>query len=364
MKKKQKRFLKAFLILLLIIIFVIGGFYLFSKEKDVYNYSNEIIEKAKDAGVFEELKGKEYSKTLEEAFLNNKFIKEYFDDYLLINYQNKDNFLDNINTLLHKGYSSEEINKIYTYLSNSNINKLMKTNYYKLDNYLSYHNLDIDHMERYVSYAKGKDLDLQEVITYVNIGLDNEGYVNAKEATNLKETYILVNKYHYLKSNFVPDNLVSLEDFPGSKMVKEAADAFHTLYNAYTKDGYTIEVTSAYRWYTWQETLYNNYSSKYGKDKADTFSARPGYSEHQTGLAVDLNDPNYKDRMSDADYEWMLNNSCKYGFIVRYPKNSSQITGYMEETWHLRYLGIDLATKVHNSNLTYDEYYDLYIESY
>ena len=102
-----------------------------------------------------------------------------------------------------------------------------------------------------------------------------------------------------------------------------------------------------------------------GKEKADTYSARPGHSEHQTGLAVDLNDPNVEGkRLDDKDYEWLLENAHKYGFIVRYQESYIPITGYMEETWHIRYVGSDIATKIHELDITYEEYYDLYIAEY
>ena len=98
-------------------------------------------------------------------------------------------------------------------------------------------------------------------------------------------------------------------------------------------------------------------SKKDGFAAAETYSARSGYSEHQLGLAVDIVNGkwNYLSE-GDKEYTWLINNSYKYGFILRYPHESEYITGYVFEDWHFRYLGIDLATKVHESKLTYDEY--------
>ena len=90
---------------------------------------------------------------------------------------------------------------------------------------------------------------------------------------------------------------------------------------------------------------------------AETYSARAGYSEHQLGLAVDI--LNHSHEFIDEDnveYNWLVDNSYKYGFILRYPRGKEYITGYVFEDWHFRYLGIELAKKVRQSNLTYDEY--------
>lgn len=114
---------------------------------------------------------------------------------------------------------------------------------------------------------------------------------------------------------------------------------------------------SGYRSYSTQSGLYNHYVKEDGKANADTYSARPGHSEHQTGLAIDIVTSkggfvyeNYQ------EYKWLIKNSYKYGFILRYPKGKENITGYMYEPWHYRYLGTDIATEIHNLNITYEEY--------
>ena len=105
------------------------------------------------------------------------------------------------------------------------------------------------------------------------------------------------------------------------------------------------------------ESIIYTLTSIDGIDKADTYSARAGYSEHQLGLAVDIVNGKWEYLSEkDKEYNWLINNSYKYGYILRYPRGSEYITGYVFEDWHFRYLGTDLATKVYNSNLTYDEY--------
>lgn len=123
------------------------------------------------------------------------------------------------------------------------------------------------------------------------------------------------------------------------------------------KENLKIYAGSTYRSYTYQKGLYDRYVKKDGFAAAETYSARSGYSEHQLGLAVDIVNDKW-DYLSenDKEYDYLVKNSYKYGFILRYPRGSEYITGYMFEDWHFRYLGIELATKVFNSGLTYDEY--------
>ena len=117
--------------------------------------------------------------------------------------------------------------------------------------------------------------------------------------------------------------------------------------SAASSEGINIYVVSGFRSYNTQNTLYNNYVNRDGRDEADTYSARPGHSEHQTGLAADFN-------MVDDDFEytaegkWLNDNAYKYGFILRYPKGKTGETGYIYESWHYRYVGVDLASKLYN----------------
>ena len=130
--------------------------------------------------------------------------------------------------------------------------------------------------------------------------------------------------------------------------------------NAAKKDGLHIYNVSGYRSYNTQKSLYNGYVSRNGQAKADTFSARAGTSEHQTGLATDVN--SVSDSFANTkEYKWLINNSYKYGFILRYPKGKEFITGYKYEPWHYRYVGKDVAKIIHEKNITYEEYYATYI---
>ncbi|MBP9988535.1 MAG: M15 family metallopeptidase [Ruminococcus sp.] len=140
---------------------------------------------------------------------------------------------------------------------------------------------------------------------------------------------------------------------PGVDSTAEAA--LEEMKKAAAEDGVNLWIMSGFRSYSTQAGLYNDYVDRDGKAEADTYSARPGHSEHQTGLAFDLN--SLKTSFEDtAEGIWLAKNCYKYGFIIRYPKGKESITGYQYEPWHVRYLGTDLSTKVYQSGLCLEEY--------
>ena len=158
-----------------------------------------------------------------------------------------------------------------------------------------------------------------------------------------KNGILIVNKKYGLPSNYNPG------------VNATALSAFNTMKAAAKNEGINLFIISGFRSYETQKGLYNNYVKQYGQAATDTFSAKPGHSEHQTGLAFDLNslDDNFGET---KEGKWLSKNCHKFGFIIRYPKNKQSITGYQYEPWHVRYLGIDIATKVYNSGLCLEEY--------
>ena len=148
-------------------------------------------------------------------------------------------------------------------------------------------------------------------------------------------------------------------------MVKKAKEAFEQMASDAKKESLSIIAMSAYRSYDYQVNLYNNYTKTDGKEKADTYSGRPGYSEHQTGLAVDVYNgkTKYTEFHNTKEFTWMQNNGYKYGFILRFPKDKTKETGYEYESWHYRYVGVDIATYIHNNNLCYEEYYAEFLDN-
>lgn len=225
-----------------------------------------------------------------------------------------------------------------------------------------------NNIKRYQDYQKlNNNLTVENIVTRVNLNLDLPFYTNTKEAKLTNTFYCLVNKYNYLREDFVPNNLVELEApyaRKGIYLVKEAKDNFYKLVDKAKEEGFTIRAISAYRGYTYQKRLYDKYVENDGVSKADTYSARPGFSDHQTGLVVDVDDSinSFEAFTNTKEYQWMLDNSYKYGFILRYPEGKETITGYQFESWHYRFVGIKLAKKIKASNLTFDEYFTRYLD--
>ena len=239
-----------------------------------------------------------------------------------------------------------------------NENEFSNLSYYKDEN-----------LDRYTNYKNNNpNLSIEDIVTRVNLNLDKEVYTDTIPATNLNTNYLLVNKFNYLDSSYIPNNLELLDNSyskSGIYLVKEAKDNLERLISDAKNDGMNIRVASAYRTYSYQENLYNNYVKNDGVENADTYSARPGYSEHQTGLVVDVTRAfdDFNNFENTDEYNWMLDNAANYGFILRYPKDKEDITTYSFEAWHYRYVGVELAQKIKASNLTFDEYYVRYLES-
>lgn len=155
---------------------------------------------------------------------------------------------------------------------------------------------------------------------------------------------MVVNKKHGLPANYAPQENAEA----GAKIRQLIADM--------QRQGYAISSSySGYRSYTYQSSLYNNYVNSYGQAQADRFSARPGYSEHQTGMAFDLKHSNGTLVETTPEVNWIAAHAHEYGFIVRYPSGKESATGYMPEPWHLRYVG-DQASAIYASGLTLEEY--------
>ena len=372
-RKRKKNNKKKVLILIIIIILILSLIYILLPKN--YGYKKETIEVFKENDLYEQIKDKKiYSKTLEEAINQNSFNKEYFLEYLDIKYIDDKDFISNINKLLSLGYSSKDINAIYNKIPdsvniiidskyNKDIINIMNLSYFKIDNLKRY--LDYDIMEVKSIYDISnikKDFNYEDVVTYVNANLDKEYYSSDNLISNedASKIDVLVNKYHKLDENYEPSDLTIIDSKYASgtqKLRKEAQIKFEEMASVMAKDNLKIYAGSTYRSFTYQKGLYDRYVKKDGFAAAETYSARSGYSEHQLGLAVDIVGGKW-DYLSEKDkeYNYLIKNSYKYGFILRYPRGSEYITGYMFEDWHFRYLGVELATKVFNSGLTYDEY--------
>lgn len=181
----------------------------------------------------------------------------------------------------------------------------------------------------------------------------SSGYIEGQPEPTAP-TYIngimLVNKKHPLPSTY--NKGVDLE----------AAAALQKMIQAGKQAGFNYNAFSGFRSYEYQTDLYNRYVARDGKAAADRYSARPGYSEHQSGLAFDIGEESRKDLWLTEQFgetpagKWLMENAHNYGFILRYPKGKEHITGFMYESWHYRYVGVEHAKAIHQAGITLEEY--------
>lgn len=159
----------------------------------------------------------------------------------------------------------------------------------------------------------------------------------------------------YIDGILVVNKTYALPADYGDGIDPEAQAAFDAMQAAAAEEGLNIYISSGFRSYDYQAGLYQRYVDKDGKEEADRYSARPGHSEHQTGLALDLNtiDNSFA---NTAEGKWVARNCYKYGFIIRYPSDKEDVTGYKYEPWHIRYLGEETAQAVYDSGLCLEEY--------
>lgn len=239
--------------------------------------------------------------------------------------------------------------------------------YKDISNYYVIKNFNASNIDRYIKYEK-KALDYKDIVTKVNLKLDLPVYTDTQEVKDANDLLVLVNKYNHLPKNYKPSDLAYLDGAYGNKVPMRSIikEPFLELQAAAKKElNINLMPTTAFRDESFQRTLYTNYVNKEGVAKADTYSARPSYSEHQTGLSIDLKNTALSNvRLSDENYEWLHNNAYKYGFIIRFPKDKENITLYQFENWHIRYVGKEAAKIIYENNLTLEEYIDLYVTEY
>ena len=269
------------------------------------------------------------------------------------------------------GYSEKEVNTILK-LDRKYINYALKNKYDKYlipltnQKYMIWKKYD-----EYVKYIKkefkNEQVNYENVVTKVNTKTIYAPYTHTETTDMKKGNGILVNKYYGLPDKYEPNDVVPMNNwysYPNNSIRTEVYEAFKEMSKAAKESGITLIVNSSYRNYESQKQIYDEYEDKKGKEYADKYAARPNYSEHQTGLALDIFTPgsgmtNFENTEA---FKWLSENCYKYGFILRYPKDKEDITGYKYESWHYRYLGKDLAKKVYDSNITFDEYYAYYLD--
>lgn len=195
-------------------------------------------------------------------------------------------------------------------------------------------------------------------------GDDKEFYKNIKDVKDPDSYIVLVNKNNKLSEDYKPKDLESISlkyAYEYKYLRHEAKEAFEKLSYDASLSGYRIIAVSAYRDYNYQDELFNYYVNEKGLEYALNCSAKSGHSEHQTGLAVDVEGSNfdYDNFINSKEFTWMNKNAYKYGFIVRYPKDKENITGFKYEPWHYRYVGKEVAKYIYENNITLEEYINI-----
>lgn len=369
MKLKKKNCLIALIILLLIIFEFINPFKLASSYalRDL-QYSKDASLKIIDLKLKDKVLEHEYSKFIDVNILSSDFLVKNYDIYKDLTYYEHHNNLDLVNKLIDKGYSALAINCIMDKGDTSSINDLLNENSINenIVDFLSISYAKLKDLHRYIAYQKENLSDYEETVLAVSLGLDNEPYTNYNEFDEFSFD-MLVNKHNKLDDNFVPLDLVKIDskysvndDNYGNKVM---LDNFYKMADDLNKEiNLNIYIRSCYRSFASQQEVYNEYLSLYGEKYVKKYVAYPGFSEHQTGLAVDIKASSSNTYSGTDEEKWLKNNAYKYGFILRYPKKFEEITGYQSEVWHYRYVGEEIASYIYENNISFDEYYISFIK--
>lgn len=263
------------------------------------------------------------------------------------------------------GYPIEEARTLITVLSNAQADSLIargehdtiaipiiNQRYFiakNFDHYLALHKVDTT-------------ASLTDIVAIVNVGHYPDKGNKAVPCDTSRGCLMLVNGRHYLDEHYKPDSLANLKKtccYEEQKAQRVVVDAFVALQRACKEqtDAHLM-VNSAYRSYQDQKGTYKRNDKRY--------VAVPGYSEHQTGFAIDVTSLQHPEKWSfgkSKEGVWMRENCHKYGFILRYPEKQSHVLGYSYEPWHMRYVGTDVARRIHDEDITFDEYYAYYLDN-
>jgi D-alanyl-D-alanine carboxypeptidase len=267
-----------------------------------------------------------------------------------------------------KGYSSDEIVMILDKYENDRIDfllsvdynehilKFMDEKYYihsKLNEYLEYKN-------------NNKKSEYSDIVALVNVEMHIDWLDNMKDTDTSKNELMLVNRVYGLSEDFVPADLVDVPSeyaYSGKKLSQKVLDEVIKLIDSGKNNGYTFVISDGYRSYEEQKDIYDSYADFYGMSETDTFVARPGHSEYQTGMSFDLKPYNkvIDDVSSNEEYLWLRENAYKYGFIFRFEKEDKHLTGFSENSWRLRYVGKEAASVMRDEDICFEEYYAYYV---
>lgn len=270
--------------------------------------------------------------------------------------------------LADKGYESTTIKMIKTKMQRDDIEYLLsedKIDYVKEllnDEYFIAKNF-----KTYMSYyEENSKKSFKDVIAIVNAEANRPWYEDVKTTKVENKYLVLVNKFYSLPENYDPGVIKKFSStyaFGDVSAEETCYNAFITMAKRAKEDGITLVLTSGYRTHEYQKNLFDDLVKQKGEQYALDIAAKPGTSEHETGLALDIF--TYGGVMSTfkttKTYEWLHNHAFEYGFIERYEEGKDYLTGYAPEAWHYRYVGIDVATAIKEKGITFEEYYAFYL---
>ena len=306
------------------------------------------------------------NRTLNKAFESDDFNEKFMDNYSKIDYVDQEHLISNINKLLKIGYSNNDINIILSHGDDNSVLDFTKRDKVRyLEEFFSIDYAKLGYYDRYVKYSDDTGEDEDDTVLFVNLDMDKEDYQDSTLVTKFSFD-MLVNKHRHLDEKFVPKDLVKIDrkyaSESGLECSKIALDAYKKMSREAEKEGYHVVINSAYRSYKDQVELSELYLKTYGQSYVDKFVAKPGYSEHQTGLAFDIGSENNNVFANSKEYQWMLDNAYKYGFILRFTKSFENLTGFRSEPWHYRYVGVKIAKYIHENDMSFEEYWAMFLD--
>lgn len=361
-KKKKRRRLRRSVVAFLAVIAVAAGllFYIprqltVSKLKSLGYTSEQVrmIRKMKLQDVL--IKNRYYSENLAESIENGTVNVDYLPLYTAVNRTlDEDDFLL-YNRLLDHEYEEDQVQNLFASLSFREMIPLLLYDY------------QWDETPYIEDCRNNRDTNTGG--TFILSKSYETPYRVTKEIEMPSSVSALVSSHRYLPEDYIPEKLTDIDTqyaITGQQLRDDAAEAFEKMCIAAQENGTPFYAVNTYRSWEFQNNAYSSFKDSLGEEGADKKCIRPGHSEHQAGLAVNIAATYEGDKAFEETelYKWLVTNAADYGWILRYPLSLSQITNISDEPDHLRYLGRDLAKAVKASNLTYDEYYLLYLDSW
>ncbi len=308
---------------------------------------------------------KNYNSFKDKDILKNNNTLDNKNTYREDDNKEKDNSIYNNSSIYNNGSKDNNDSKDNNSSKDNNDSKdnnSSKDNTNSKDNATTSGNISSkEEVEKNLSkiYPKLKVIDGQRV----SIGTTKNGFSIYKvNDVYYIDDIMMVNKTYGLPKSYIPvdtkESCIGKTSTCNKCINKTAYEAFNKMRADASSIGLNIYIASGYRPYVGQESIYNRYIKRDGKEAADTYSARPGYSEHQTSYSFDLNSIT-DSFIKTKEGLWVNDNAYLYGFIIRFPKGKDRITGYKYEPWHLRYVGYDLAKKLYNNGdwISLEEYF-------